>query len=625
MGEKLNWPPGYRFKPTDEELICYYLKRRILRQKLYCDIIKDRELYGPKCTPWDLFDVHDNSWIVFKDKPTEKIVYVFTTLSKLRKTDDVRSRENTCKKAGCGTWVGQNKKPIKDGMGNLIGEKRMLVFEITEIGVEFDRSKAGYFKMHEYSLSGVNKGFGSTAGDDFVLCKITFDSAKKLTYKLGLKSDVEICGEGQKKEQIMKNLEHTVCDNLEETGNLPSQSEGSVCGNFEGSECLTSENLVVLDSGISNYDYLLDNCYVAATQECNIAAPECNELCGDPGFDMDLLIDLLTNDQEEGPKDSNALGKRKFEEEENLSREQSNLSRHGANGLCKWPFPYVTVLQFIFGKTLMAGRRDMLESLKQKLWIIEPRPLNANNMQTSPVYGGGLCVEPSGLILTAAQVVTLPNFEQEDCVIRARACKDVGFTRSVQLVAKLPQFDLALLKVSKEDDEVLDFVLINEGVKVEAGVRAFVYGHAHRLFYSYLFGHTCYPFPDNVLLPEMTDETTMTSSGLLLERKRRPTSMEKYRTVAPITDMSDVEFHHLHPKLPLVQASGLVIGPGLSGCPLFDYGSGKLIGLCTIQKYSYQFAIPVNLLGKFVDHVQNSRSLFAVFILCIFFKGGFFL
>ncbi|KAK1385635.1 hypothetical protein POM88_023370 [Heracleum sosnowskyi] len=353
MGEKLNWPPGYRFKPTDEELICYYLKRRILRQKLYCDIIKDRELYGPKCTPWDLFDVHDNSWIVFKDKPTEKIVYVFTTLSKLRKTDDVRSRENTCKKAGCGTWVGQNKKPIKDGMGNLIGEKRMLVFEITEIGVEFDRSKAGYFKMHEYSLSGVNKGFGSTAGDDFVLCKITFDSAKKLTYKLGLKSDVEICGEGQKKEQIMKNLEHTVCDNLEETGNLPSQSEGSVCGNFEGSECLTSENLVVLDSGISNYDYLLDNCYVAATQECNIAAPECNELCGDPGFDMDLLIDLLTNDQEEGPKDSNALGKRKFEEEENLSREQSNLSRHGVNGLCKWPFPYVTVLLWYFRLNLI--------------------------------------------------------------------------------------------------------------------------------------------------------------------------------------------------------------------------------------------------------------------------------
>ncbi|KAK1385677.1 hypothetical protein POM88_023412 [Heracleum sosnowskyi] len=381
MGEKLNWPPGYRFKPTDEELICYYLKRRILRQKLYCDIIKDRELYGPKCTPWDLFDVHDNSWIVFKDKPTEKIVYVFTTLSKLRKTDDVRSRENTCKKAGCGTWVGQNKKPIKDGMGNLIGEKRMLVFEITEIGVEFDRSKAGYFKMHEYSLSGVNKGFGSTAGDDFVLCKITFDSAKKLTYKLGLKSDVEICGEGQKKEQIMKNLEHTVCDNLEETGNLPSQNEGSVCGNFEGSECLTSENLVVLDSGISNYDYLLDNCYVAATQECNIAAPEWNELCGDPGFDMDLLIDLLTNDQEEGPKDSNALGKRKFEEEENLSREQSNLSRHcpkgvdggmgecaglrkksreqsnlgrhGVNGLCKWPFPYVTVLLWYFRLNLI--------------------------------------------------------------------------------------------------------------------------------------------------------------------------------------------------------------------------------------------------------------------------------
>lgn len=247
----------------------------------------------------------------------------------------------------------------------------------------------------------------------------------------------------------------------------------------------------------------------------------------------------------------------------------------------------------------------MQESLKKKVWIIETRPLNANNTQTRSVYGGGLCVDPSGLILTTAQVVTFPNFDQKDCVIRARAHDDVGFARSVQLVAKLPQFDLALLKVSKEDDEVLDFLLINEGVKVEEGVSAFLYGHPHQLVYSCVFGYTSYPFPDNVLLPEMTDETTMTSSGLLLERKRRPTSMEKYRTVAPITDRSDVEFHHLHPKLPLVQASGFGVGPGLAGCPLFEYGSGKLIGLCTIQKYSYQFAIPVNLLRKFVEHVRN--------------------
>ncbi|KAL8100370.1 hypothetical protein AgCh_032575 [Apium graveolens] len=83
----------------------------------------------------------------------------------------------------------------------------------------------------------------------------------------------------------------------------------------------------------------------------------------------------------------------------------------------------------------MAGERDMQESLEKKAWIIETRLLNANNTQTRSVYCGGLCVEPGGLTLTAAQVVTLPNIEQKDCVIRARACEDMGFARSVQLVA----------------------------------------------------------------------------------------------------------------------------------------------------------------------------------------------
>lgn len=39
------WPPGFRFHPTDEELVLYYLKRKIFRRKLKLDIICEVDVY----------------------------------------------------------------------------------------------------------------------------------------------------------------------------------------------------------------------------------------------------------------------------------------------------------------------------------------------------------------------------------------------------------------------------------------------------------------------------------------------------------------------------------------------------------------------------------------------------
>jgi len=49
---ELNLPPGFRFHPTDEELVVYYLCRKVARQQLPVPIIAEVDLY--KVDPWDL-------------------------------------------------------------------------------------------------------------------------------------------------------------------------------------------------------------------------------------------------------------------------------------------------------------------------------------------------------------------------------------------------------------------------------------------------------------------------------------------------------------------------------------------------------------------------------------------
>lgn len=53
-------PPGFRFHPTDEELVGYYLKKKVASQKIDLDVIKDIDLY--RIEPWDLQGVTFNEF-----------------------------------------------------------------------------------------------------------------------------------------------------------------------------------------------------------------------------------------------------------------------------------------------------------------------------------------------------------------------------------------------------------------------------------------------------------------------------------------------------------------------------------------------------------------------------------
>lgn len=44
--------PGFRFHPTDEELVRYYLRRKVIGKPLRFDAISEIDIY--KVEPWDL-------------------------------------------------------------------------------------------------------------------------------------------------------------------------------------------------------------------------------------------------------------------------------------------------------------------------------------------------------------------------------------------------------------------------------------------------------------------------------------------------------------------------------------------------------------------------------------------
>lgn len=44
--------PGFRFHPTDEELVGFYLRRKVDKRPIRLDLIKHVDIY--KFDPWDL-------------------------------------------------------------------------------------------------------------------------------------------------------------------------------------------------------------------------------------------------------------------------------------------------------------------------------------------------------------------------------------------------------------------------------------------------------------------------------------------------------------------------------------------------------------------------------------------
>nr|AIA57529.1 NAC domain-containing protein [Boehmeria nivea] len=76
MGDhkNVNLPPGFRFYPTDEELVVHFLHRKVALLPCHPDVIPDLDLY-----PYDPWDLHgkalgeDNKWYFYSRKTQNRV------------------------------------------------------------------------------------------------------------------------------------------------------------------------------------------------------------------------------------------------------------------------------------------------------------------------------------------------------------------------------------------------------------------------------------------------------------------------------------------------------------------------------------------------------------------------
>lgn len=149
---QLSLPPGFRFFPTDEELLVQYLCRKVAGHDFSLQIIADIDLY--KFDPWEL-----PSKAMFGEKEW----YFFSPRDRKYPNG---SRPNRV--AGTGYWKATGTDKVITTGGKRVGIKKALVFYV---GKAPKGNKTNWI-MHEYRLSEPQRKNGSSRLDDWVLCRI---------------------------------------------------------------------------------------------------------------------------------------------------------------------------------------------------------------------------------------------------------------------------------------------------------------------------------------------------------------------------------------------------------------------------------------------------------------------
>ncbi|KAK3145903.1 hypothetical protein QOZ80_3BG0258980 [Eleusine coracana subsp. coracana] len=160
--------PGFRFHPTDEELVTFYLRRKVARKPLSIEIIKDMDIY--KHDPWDL----PKASTVGGEKE-----WYFFCLRGRKYRNSIRPNRVT----GSGFWKATGiDRPIysANNSGESIGLKKSLVYYRGSAG----KGTKTDWMMHEFRLPPVAAATNSSPSmqeaEVWTICRIF---KRNITYK----------------------------------------------------------------------------------------------------------------------------------------------------------------------------------------------------------------------------------------------------------------------------------------------------------------------------------------------------------------------------------------------------------------------------------------------------------
>nr|GMD17196.1 NAC domain-containing protein 21/22-like [Ipomoea batatas] len=145
-------PPGFRFYPSDEELVCHYLYKKVVanNQRLSKYTLVEIDLHT--CEPWQLPDVA---------KLNSKEWYFFSFRDRKYATGYRSNRATTC-----GYWkgTGKDRRILDPATGTVLGMRKTLVFyhHRAPHGVKTD------WIMHEFRLENPH----IPPKEDWVLCRV---------------------------------------------------------------------------------------------------------------------------------------------------------------------------------------------------------------------------------------------------------------------------------------------------------------------------------------------------------------------------------------------------------------------------------------------------------------------
>lgn len=146
--------PGFRFHPTDEELVRYYLRRKVCGRGFRFHAISDIDIY--KAEPWDLPS--------FSKLKTRDLEWYFFSMLDKKYGNGARTNRATEK----GYWKTTGKDRAVYHRGQIVGMKKTLVYHIGRA----PKGQRTNWVMHEYRLTDLELERAGIHQDAFVLCRV---------------------------------------------------------------------------------------------------------------------------------------------------------------------------------------------------------------------------------------------------------------------------------------------------------------------------------------------------------------------------------------------------------------------------------------------------------------------